>query len=78
VGEPDAAVELGVAGQAFLDPGHAHEDHAETVSVVVVADLLQLAVRAPERGRQRIEPVAVGPPEVFSGHRPAAGGVLLV
>jgi hypothetical protein len=41
VGEPDAAVELGVAGQALSNAGHPDQDHAQVVSVVVVADLLE-------------------------------------
>jgi len=40
VSEADPAVELGVAGQALLDAGHADEDHAHGVPVVVVPDLL--------------------------------------
>jgi hypothetical protein len=35
--EPDAAVELGVAGQALLDAGHADEDQADAGAVVPVA-----------------------------------------
>jgi len=41
VGEADSAVELGVAGEAFLDAWHADEDDAEVVAVVVVADLFE-------------------------------------
>ena len=37
VGESDAAVELGVAGEAFFDAGHADEDQAVGVAVVFVA-----------------------------------------
>jgi hypothetical protein len=39
VGEADAAVELGVAGEAFFDAGHADEDDSHGVAVVVVVDL---------------------------------------
>ena len=41
VDEPDAAVELGVAGEALFDAGHADEDQAEAAAVVVVAELLE-------------------------------------
>ena len=41
VGEADTAVELGVAGQALFDAGHADEDDAHGVTVVVVTDLFQ-------------------------------------
>ncbi len=41
VGEADAAVELGVAGEAFFDAGHADKDDAHGVAVVVVPDLLE-------------------------------------
>ena len=41
VGEADAAVELGVAGEAFFDAGHADEDDAHPVAVVEVADLFE-------------------------------------
>ena len=41
VSEADAAVQLGVARQAPFDAGHADQDHAHGVPVVVVADLLQ-------------------------------------
>ncbi len=41
MGEADAAVELGVAREAFLDAGHADEDDAHSVAVVEVADLLE-------------------------------------
>ena len=40
VDEPDPAVELRVAGEAFFDAGHADQDHAEAAAVVVVAELL--------------------------------------
>jgi hypothetical protein len=39
VDEADTAVELGVAGEALLDPGHADEDHPDAGAVVVVPDL---------------------------------------
>ena len=39
--EADAAVELRVAGEAFLDAGHADEDDAHSVAVVEVADLFE-------------------------------------
>jgi hypothetical protein len=35
--EADAAVELRVSGESFLDPGHADQDHAEMGAVVVIA-----------------------------------------
>lgn len=41
VSEADAAVELRVAGEAFLDAGHADEDDAHSVAVVEVADLFE-------------------------------------
>jgi len=41
VGEADTAVELGVAGESFLDAGHPDEDDAEVVSVEVVAYLFE-------------------------------------
>ena len=41
VGEADAAVELGVAGEPFLDAGHADEDDAYPVAIVEVADLFE-------------------------------------
>jgi len=41
VGESDSAVELRVAGETFLDAGHADQDDAHVVSVEVVADLLE-------------------------------------
>jgi len=44
VGEPDPAVELGVASQALVDAGHADQDHAQGVPVVVVPDLLEACV----------------------------------
>ena len=47
VGEADAAVELGVAGEAFLDAGHANEDDAHVVAVVLVADLLEARALEP-------------------------------
>ena len=39
--EADAAVQLGVAGQAFLDAGHADEDHTQSVLIENGAQLLQ-------------------------------------
>lgn len=41
VGGADAAVELRVAGEPFLDAGHADEDDAQVVPVEEVADLLE-------------------------------------
>jgi hypothetical protein len=41
VDEADAGVELGVAGEPFLDAGHPDEDEPDTGAVVVVAQLLQ-------------------------------------
>jgi len=41
VGEADAAVQLRVAGQASLDAGHADQDDAHVVPVVVVANQFQ-------------------------------------
>jgi hypothetical protein len=41
VGEAYAAIELGIASEAFLDGGHAYEDEARAVAVVEVADLLE-------------------------------------
>ncbi|GAB2820566.1 hypothetical protein GCM10027073_59660 [Streptomyces chlorus] len=41
VDEADATVELGVAGEALLDAGHADEDHADAGAVVVVPELFQ-------------------------------------
>lgn len=41
VSESDAAVELGVAGEAFFDAGHADEDQAVGVAVVFVAQHFQ-------------------------------------
>ncbi|GAA3614066.1 hypothetical protein GCM10022223_32870 [Kineosporia mesophila] len=41
VGESDAAVQLGVAGQAFFDAGHADQDQAEVVPVEPVAQVFQ-------------------------------------
>ena len=38
VSEADAAVELGVSGEAFLDAGHADEDHRQVGSVVFVTE----------------------------------------
>jgi hypothetical protein len=37
VGVPDAAIELRVGGEAFLDPGHADEQRAKVVAVETVA-----------------------------------------
>jgi hypothetical protein len=37
VGEPDAAIELRVGGEAFLDPGHADEQQPKVVAVETVA-----------------------------------------
>lgn len=39
--EANAAVELGVSGEPFLDAGHADEDDAHPVAVVKVADLFE-------------------------------------
>ncbi len=41
VDEADAAVEPGIAGQAFFDAGHADEDQPQIAAVVAVADLLK-------------------------------------
>lgn len=41
VGEADPAVELRVASEAFLDPGHADQDDAHVAMVEIVADLLE-------------------------------------
>ena len=43
VSEADAAVELGVTGEAFFDAGHADEDQAVGVAVVFVAQHFQRA-----------------------------------
>jgi hypothetical protein len=50
VDEPDAAAELGVAGQALFDAGHPDQDHAHLAAVVVVAQLLHA---------QGLEPVSL-------------------
>lgn len=39
--KPDPAVELGVAGEAFLAAGHTDENEPGLAAVVVVAQLLQ-------------------------------------
>jgi hypothetical protein len=41
VDESDPAVELGVAGEAFFDAGHADQDEPDACPVVVVAELLE-------------------------------------
>jgi len=41
VGEADAAVELGVAGQLAFEPGHADEDQSDVVAVEEVAELFE-------------------------------------
>src|SRR5699024_11684015 len=41
VGEADATVELRVASEALLNPGHPDEDDAHVVMVEVVANLLK-------------------------------------
>ena len=41
VGESDAAVELGVAREALFDAGHADEDRAHGVPVVIVPHLFE-------------------------------------
>ena len=41
VGEPDSAVELRVAGELAVEPGHADEDDAHVGPVEEVADLLE-------------------------------------
>lgn len=41
VREADSAVELRVAGEAFLDAGHADQDDAHLLAVVEVADLFE-------------------------------------
>ena len=50
VDEPDPAVELGVAGEAFFEAGHADQDQADAGPVVVVAELFQ---------RRGLEPVGL-------------------
>jgi hypothetical protein len=45
VGEPDSAVQLGVAGQASLQPGHADQQEPHLVVVVDVAQLFQAGGR---------------------------------
>jgi hypothetical protein len=41
VGEADAAVDLGIAGEAFFDARRAYEDDSQGVAVVVVAHLFE-------------------------------------
>ena len=41
VGEPDPAVQLGIAGQLSVEAGHADEDHAQVAAVEEVAELLE-------------------------------------
>ena len=43
VGESDTAVELRVASQATLQPGHADQDQSDVVAVEIVAELFQSA-----------------------------------
>jgi hypothetical protein len=62
VDESDPAVELGVAGQAFFDAGHADQDQADAGPVVVVAELFQ---------RRCLEPVCLVDDQQL-GARPAA------
>jgi hypothetical protein len=62
VDESDPAVELGVAGQAFFDAGHADQDQADAGPVVVVAELFQ---------RRCLEPVRLVDDQQL-GARPAA------
>lgn len=41
MGESDATIELGVAGEAFFDGGHAHEDDTHVMVVEVVTELFK-------------------------------------
>jgi hypothetical protein len=66
VDEPDAAVELRIPGEPFLDAGHSDEDQAELAAVVVVAQLLQGG---------HLEPVGFVDDEQL-GERAAAVGLL--
>ncbi|MEV0296430.1 hypothetical protein [Nocardia sp. NPDC050710] len=52
VGEADAAVELRVAGEDFLDAGHPDEQQAVVAAVVLVAQVLDGRARAGVRTRR--------------------------